>query len=436
MAHKFNYAKKFEGFQDHNLYHKLDFDLQDYIRNIAFNHHFTFQEFREIVEICRDLSIWGERDLKEWWQVQTSKSTLTGAQLKSHLLRNLQAYIKKLRRSPKVYPEAGIPSPKQRNNQSFITEKTNNKIYGMCPVASERTVCCNLRTIDAVENCVYGCSYCSIQTFYSDKFIFDNNFAGKLNTIELEPDRFYHFGTGQSSDSLAWGNRNGILDALCQFASAHPNILLEFKTKSRNIQYFLNQKISDNVVCSWSLNTRVIIDNEEHFTANFQQRIQSARVLADSGIKVAFHIHPMVYYQDWAKDYNKVAATLMARFHPQEVLFVSFGSVTLIKPVIQKIRDLGHPTKTLQMEMVTDPHGKLTYPDKIKIKMFKAIYDSFQPWRNKMFMYLCMEKAAIWEKVFGYVYASNARFESDFALHTMRKIQCLNTDQFTTEHHE
>ena len=79
----------------------------------------------------------------------------------------------------------------------------------------------------------------------------------KLKKIELDPRRFYHFGTGQSSDSLVWGNKNGILDDLCTFARANPNVLLEFKTKSANIAYFLDHEIPENIVCSWSLNTDV-----------------------------------------------------------------------------------------------------------------------------------------------------------------------------------
>jgi spore photoproduct lyase len=104
------------------------------------------------------------------------------------------------------------------------------------------------------------------------------------------------------------------------------------------------------------------------------------------------------------------------------VLFISFGSITLIKPVVQKIRNLGNPTKTLQMELVKDPHGKLTYPDHIKTMMFKHMYKAFSTWQDKVLFYLCMEKASIWEKSFGYVYANNEEFEHDFGRRTMGKV--------------
>jgi spore photoproduct lyase len=198
---------------------------------------------------------------------------------------------------------------------------------------------------------------------------------------------------------------------------------MEFKTKSNNINYFLETQIPENIVCSWSLNTPVIIETEEHFTATLEERISSARALANKGIKVAFHFHPLVWHEDWNKGYAKIARRLMSEFDTSEVLFISFGSITLIKPVIQKIRDLGNPTKTLQMEFEKDPHGKLTYPDHLKIKMFKHMYDVFKPWRENIFFYLCMEKASIWEESLNYVYDNNDDFEREFGKQTMSKIE-------------
>ena len=170
------------------------------------------------------------------------------------------------------------------------------------------------------------------------------------------------------------------------------------------------------------MNTDTIVNNEEHFTASLSERIKSARKLVELGIKVAFHFHPMVYYDKWENDYTEIAQTLVNTFKTDDVLFLSFGSVTLIKPVIQKIRKLGNATKTHQIDLVLDPHGKLTYRDDVKIKMFSKMYQNFKAWHNKVFIYLCMEKAEIWKKSLGYVYNTNEEFETDFGKKTMAKI--------------
>ncbi|MDP6111663.1 MAG: hypothetical protein QF437_17915 [Planctomycetota bacterium] len=416
---QFDYAAKFESFEDWSLYNKLEPEQQETIRSISFDHRLTFEEFRQVVECCRDLAMQGEGDLKSWWDGQLSMAELHGRELKKHLLGKLTERMKRWRRTLPVYQNdcRAVQAPRQA--AAIRTEKSDKKIYGMCPVASPKTVCCNLLTIDAVEHCVYGCSYCSIQTFYGKDIVFDEDFAEKISAIPIEPDRFYHFGSGQSSDSLAWGNRNGILDALCQFAEDHPNVLMEFKTKSDNVRYFLERDVPPNIVCSWSLNTPSVIASEEHLTPRLERRIDAARRVADRGIRVAFHFHPIIHYQGWDSDYPETARTVGDSFSFEEVAFISFGSLTMIKPVVRKIRELGRPTKILQMEQSFDPHGKLTYSDEIKTRLFQAVYESLRPWHGKVFFYLCMEKAEIWESVFGWAYGSNEEFEQDFGRQVM-----------------
>lgn len=409
-----DYRTKFETISQYALFHRLTDDQQAFIENIAFAHRFTQQEFRQIVEVSRDLSMWNEMSLENWWQENVEKSALASTTLKKHLFRQLRKELTELKTQAKSYPKTCSVNSADLDKNKIRTEKSAKKIFGYCPVASEKTLCCNLYTIDAVENCSYGCSYCSIQTFYQGQITFDQDLAGKLEKLNLDKNRFYHIGTGQSSDSLIWGNRNGNLDALCEFAHDNPNILLEFKTKSDNIKYFLENPVPKNIVCSWSLNTETVIQNEEYLTVSLNKRLQAARVVADLGIKVAFHFHPMVYYDQWEQGYPAIAKRILNEFDSSEVLFVSFGSLTLIKSVIKKIREKGLPTKILQMELVSDPHGKQTYPDDIKVKMFKTMHEEFSPWKEKVLLYLCMEKAEIWQQAFGYVYDSNQVLELEF----------------------
>ena len=64
----------------------------------------------------------------------------------------------------------------------------------------------------------------------------------------------------------------------------------------------------------------------------------------------------------------------------------------------------------------------MTYPDQIKIEMFKQMYQVFSPWKDEVFFYLCMEKADIWKESLGYIYENNDQFEEDFGKQTMAKI--------------
>jgi spore photoproduct lyase len=77
------------------------------------------------------------------------------------------------------------------------------------------------------------------------------------------------------------------------------------------------------------------------------------------------------------------------------------------------------------MDFVADPHGKLTYADEIKIEKFKKMYQFFKEWHKNVFFYLCMEKAEIWEKSFGYVYKSNEAFENALFKSASEKMEGL-----------
>ena len=100
-------------------------------------------------------------------------------------------------------------------------------------------------------------------------------------------------------------------------------------------------------------------------------------------------------------------------------LFISMGAVTFIKPVVRQIRRRGGETKILQMDLVPDHNGKLTYPDETKVELFSRLFDCFTPWHAEVFFYLCMEAAPIWEQVLGRAFPTNEEFERAFASHCL-----------------
>lgn len=408
-----DYSIRLARFEADASFVRLHSDEQAFVRRIGSDYLLTFQELRQVCEIALDLRMWGERGLGDWWQEAEAGNASVDRRHKPALMAALLGWMAELRATAKSYPQEGLAHPTVVPLRPTV-EASDKAIAGMCPVASEDTVCCNLRTVDAVENCGMACSYCTIQSFYEGRAVFDADLEEKLNSLDLDPHRFYHFGTGQSSDSLMWGNRHGVLDVLCEFARRRPNILLELKTKSASVRYFLEAEIPPNVALSWSLNTPVIIRNEEHRSASLERRLGAARQVADRGIKVAFHFHPIVHYDTWQEDYTAVAHEVTTRFSPQEVLFVSLGSVTFIKPVVRAIRERGWATKMLQMELSPGPKGKLSYPDQLKQEMFSEVHGALSAWHGQVFTYLCMEKAELWHSTFGRCYGSNEEFEEDF----------------------
>jgi len=399
------FKDKFEKNIKNTYFKKLNEKTQKFIKDKALELGFSFQELKQIIDMSIDFEMWNEKRIYEIWEnKENRKKTFT--------------YIKngwqELKNRPKSYANFSKDAPYNHSKKiSFIKVEKEGIGLGRCPVVSPKTRCCNLYTLDAVESCGFDCSYCSIQSFYNENKIgFDKNFAQKLKTLKLDPNRYYHIGTGQSSDSLLWGNKEGIMEALFEFASDNPNVILELKSKSKNIKYLLENDVPKNILCTWSLNPTTIIENEEHLSASLDERIGSARALADKGVLVGFHFHPIVVYENYLDEYKEIVDRLTKTFEPREVVLVSMGTLTFIKPVIKKLRERDFKSKILQMPLV-DASGKFSYPLDTKQEMFKTLYDAFEPWHKKVYFYLCMEDHSLWKKVFGFEYNSNEEMEKD-----------------------
>jgi len=423
------YSEKFALFSEEKLYSSLDPTLKKNISKIGVKHRLTFQELRQITEIAADLQMWEEPGLPEQWYELEETLKGNGKPIKKILFRKLKEKWHSLKNSRTVYQSKQAPSRSSVSSGKKVTvQNSDNTVFGWCPVASEKTVCCNLRTIDAVQGCSFGCSYCSIQSFYDSQQIpVDKNLHEKLQSIVLDPQKRYHIGSGQSSDSLLLGNKNGVLDAQFDFARKNPNIALELKTKSKNITCLLETDVPKNVFVSWSLNPQIIIENEEHLTASENDRLRAARTVADKGIRVGFHFHPMVYYEGWKDDYERLIERVLFTFTTHEVALVSFGTLTFIKPVVNSLRIKGHQSKVLQIPM-EDAAGKLSYPFHIKEEMFTTAWEAFRQWRDKVFFYFCMEDRKLWESVFGYCYEKNEDFEDALCNQVFEKLQGQGKD--------
>ncbi len=395
---------------------------QEFIRIKAARYRFTLQELKQVTEVALELQMWNEGSLRDLWPPEEPANAPLREQ-KKRILSGVQQQWRELKSSPNHYP-ADFPKP-GRGKLRIVAEPRKRLGLGHCPVASMRTRCCNLLTLDAVESCGFDCSYCSIQSFYQGQQIgFDASFGAKLDALQIDPNRLYHIGTGQASDSLMWGNRYGVLDALVRFAHRHPNVILELKTKSRNIAYLLERQVPANMICTWSLNTPTVIAHEEHLTASLESRLTAARRVADKGILVGFHLHPMVHYDDWETDYSRLIGEILGRFGPAEVAMISLGTLTFTRSVIRRIRDRGLQTKILRMPLA-EADGKLSYPEDVKRAMFSHAYQRLSPWHGQVFFYLCMENNQLWRPVFGYDYPSNEAFERAMKSSYLAKIEGL-----------
>jgi spore photoproduct lyase len=397
---------------------------QEFIRIKTSEYKLSFQDNRLLQIMASDFRRWDEGEISIIWK-DPENPALKGKDRKKKAMDGIKTVWNRIKVEPKSYSSFASDYKPMNRTISFSDKSPDSPVLGRCPVASEKTRCCNLQTLDAVMGCGFDCSYCSIRTFYhTDEIQFHQDLKMKLDKIskELDPAKRYHIGTGQSSDSLMWGNKNGMMDDIFDFAETNPNVLLELKSKSAKIEGLPDRPIPPNVITSWSLNTPVLIENEEHLTASLSDRLRAAKRIAANGGLIAFHFHPIIIYDQWQKDYAEVFNELLNSFNPDDITHISFGTLTFIKPVIKELRKRELKSKILQMPM-EEIAGKLSYPFELKKEIFSFAYNSFKPWHEKLFFYLCMEDLELWDPVLGRTYNTNEEFEQDMISSYFKKVE-------------
>lgn len=387
----------------------------------------TVQQQRILGNIEKDLELWQGKSLGDIFIMPevVNRNTVRAE------YDRVVALVDDIRHLPSDY-DAFNPSYdfSPRKPEIVPDFKSPDRIMGRCPCPKdgEETRCCNLVTLDAVQQCGFACSYCSIQSFYSNNQIrVVSDLKAKLDEITLE-DGTWHIGTGQSSDSLALSDDFGTLTALSAFARKHPDVIIELKTKSARTDY-LNLDIPSNVIFTWSVNAQTVVEKEEHLAASLEGRIRAARKVSEKGHPVGFHIHPMVYYTDWEHGYLDLVTRLVDNIDPGNVVLTGIGTLTFTKSNLKALRDSKRPTLVTKIPLAPIA-GKFSYDLEMKRRMFSYVYNLFpSDWKDQVFFYLCMEDPSLWPDVLGRQYACNADFEADMKARYLAKVEKIRNRQ-------
>jgi len=378
------------------------------LADLAETYRFSVQQLQQFSQWFLDCHSWEENDFfatlkQERQRVEAEFAQRQARQRGDLLFKILRDSYLQIQGRERHYTGAGVEEFRPRYRYEEFELEDN--FHHICPAITRQEcgVCCGLQVFDVVENCAMGCTYCILQSRFEESRIrVPENLKEKLDRVQVDPDKRIRIGTGQSSDSLMWGNRNNILGDLFDWTVRHPNVILELKTKSAAIQPVIDLNPPPNICCSWSLNPDVVIRNEEHGTVGLDARLKAARKAADAGIRVGFHLHPMMYYEGWESDYEALIHKVISMFEPHEVLWFTLGTITLPDGLDEQVRKNWKHSRLLQMPREVTPDGKVTYSKDIRLKLYHNAWEALKPWRDQVILYMCMEFRDVWQEVCGY----------------------------------
>ena len=285
------------------------------------------------------------------------------------------------------------------NNQDFHLQKLGQKLILASNKANmiyEGAVVCesfendNFYYTSSIINCVYDCEYCYLQGVYSSgnivifvdiEKVFEEveELYNKLKTLYLC--------ISYDTDLLAIENICGFSEKWYYFIEDKKDLKIELRTKSGNIDKFLNLKPLDNFIIAFTLSPENITLKNEKYTASFKNRVNAIKELQEKGWKVRICIDPLIYSDNFEKNYSQMIEYLFNEIDKEKVIDVSIGVFRISKEYLKKMRNQNQNSEILYypFECVD---GVYTYSDKIKSYMINFIKEQFLKYIDEKKIYI------------------------------------------------
>ena len=307
------------------------------------------------------------------------------------------------------------------SKEVLILKNFNGRIFQECP-GSQNMICCNYLLINTCFGCIYNCTYCFLNSYLNSFGIVQFNNLNSLtdeiiNTLDLNHDLIYRIGTGEFSDSLMIDEITGLAEEIIHKTAVLKNVMIEFKTKSDNVEHLLNIPEKGNTVLAWSLNTERNIEMYENGTARLDRRIEAAVEAEKAGFYIAFHFDPIIFYNGYLKDYIDVIERIFKKVNPENIVWISMGCFRYSSGFKEVIRQKFPDEQMTTEEMFPGHDGKYRYLKNRRYNIYNEMKEKIYKFSKKPFVYLCMETDSMWKRVFDYDFRSSNELEKFFSDH-------------------
>jgi spore photoproduct lyase len=282
-------------------------------------------------------------------------------------------------------------------------EEQKGKFVKHCPCTPD-VVPCGYYNLNLHTGCPFDCSYCILQAYLETTGpVFFTNFEDmekELRDISTSQ-KHLRIGTGELSDSLALDLQTDYSGKILSIFEKFPHILFEFKTKSAHVDNLLKyQKVLKNIVVSWSLNPREVIEREERLTPDLRSRLEAIEKVQNHGYKVGIHFDPILIFTGWQAAYEELVKEIAGVIDPAKIAWWSLGALRFPYSLREHIFK-HHDSRLFDGELIKGHDGKYRYYKPLRLELFhyikRKILEHISP---DVPLYLCMEDTEVWQEVF------------------------------------
>jgi spore photoproduct lyase len=179
------------------------------------------------------------------------------------------------------------------------------------------------------SSCPANCEYCYLQTTQGEKpfmkiFLNIEEILENIQTyIDGNMPNLTFFECASITDPIALEHLSGNLKRCIEFFGESTNGRLRLVTKFDDVDPFLKLKHNKHTKFRFTLNSRYVIDNFEHNTSSFQERIDAVKKIATAGYPIGFIIAPIMIYDNWKVEYKELFEKLKIalNYYHEEISF-------------------------------------------------------------------------------------------------------------------
>ena len=279
------------------------------------------------------------------------------------------------------------------NNQDFHLQKLGQNLIlasNKPNMIYEGAVVCedfendNFYYTSSIINCVYDCEYCYLQGVYSSGNIV---IFVDIEKVFEEVEELYnklkslYLCVSYDTDLLAIESICSFSEKWYHFIKDKKDLKIELRTKSANIDKFLNLDVLDNFIIAFTLSPEGIALKNEKYTASLKNRVKAIKELQNKGWKVRICIDPLIYIDDFEKNYSEMIEYLFSEIDKNKVIDVSIGVFRTSKEYLKKMRNQNKKSEILYYPFECID-GVYTYSDKLKSYMIDFIKEKFLKYIN------------------------------------------------------
>lgn len=294
----------------------------------------------------------------------------------------------------------------------LIIAREKSGFFRHCP-GTPGMLCCNLHVLDLVVGCPYDCSFCFLQSYqnvpgivvYADYMKAEEEIRQALlsagNGRSSGKGRPLRVCTGELGDSLALEPLLGMGADLVELFSRLDGAILELKTKSAALGNLLELDHGGNTVISWSISPAEVAAREERGAPPVEERLCAAEQAAAAGYSLAFHIDPVFLVPRWQRLYGDLIDEVFRRIPGGAVQWFSLGGFRYAPSFKGVVNSRLPENRIFIHEFVPCRDGKYRYFAPLRVEMYRTLKNAIERRAPEVPVYLCMEAAHVWRKVYG-----------------------------------